>query len=88
MSRSLRVLLATGFAAATLAVPTAAFASHDDPNWGSAVSGCNTNNNCAYGSGPRGGFVREQARDDDGRGYGTEIHRDANPGHSNPGGHR
>jgi hypothetical protein len=52
-------------------------------NWGQEVNDANQND--GYGVGvSRGEYVREQARDDDGPGYGGEIHDLANPGKSDP----
>ena len=52
-------------------------------NWGQEVKGCNSSG-CYPGNESRGEYVRDQARDDQGPGYGREIHDLANPGKSDP----
>ncbi|MHC5558284.1 hypothetical protein [Kocuria sp. U4B] len=88
MSKSIRLILATGIAAASLAVPTAAFADPDD-NWGQEVKECNATN-CYPGGTERGPYVSGEAKDSDryGNGYSGEIHEKANPGKANPRPHR
>jgi hypothetical protein len=56
-------------------------------NWGQEVKNCNQTN-CYPGGTRRGAYVREQARDAEGPGYGYEIHKFAKPGKSQaiPGG--
>ena len=65
-----------------LAAPTAG-AEPDVDNWGQEVKSCNLSS-CYEGGTSRGAYVREQARDDEGPGYGREIHDLANPGKSDP----
>ncbi|SFV38446.1 hypothetical protein SAMN05216456_3443 [Devosia crocina] len=52
-------------------------------NWGQEVKSCNQTD-CYPGGTSRGEYVKEQARDGDGPGYGSEIHELANPGKSSP----
>ena len=52
-------------------------------NWGQGVKDCNQNN-CYPGGSKRGEYVKGQAKDADGPGYGGEIHSLANPGNSDP----
>lgn len=49
--------------------------------WGQEVKDCNSVG-CYPGSGSRGSYVRDQARDGQGPGYAWEIHNLANPGKS------
>ncbi|MEE2035234.1 hypothetical protein [Rhodococcus chondri] len=65
-----------------LVAPTAAAAPGQD-NWGQEVKECNASN-CYPGGTSRGDYVKGQARDGDGPGYGREIHDLANPGNSDP----
>ncbi|WNG90999.1 hypothetical protein [Mycobacterium sp. ITM-2016-00318] len=67
-----------------LAAPTATADENTPPdNWGQEVKLCNLTS-CYPGGVSRGEYVREQARDNQGPGYGYEIHDEANPGKSNP----
>ncbi|MFC3205492.1 hypothetical protein [Aquamicrobium soli] len=52
-------------------------------NWGQQVKGCNSGG-CYPGGEKRGEYVRGQAQDDEGPGYGAEIHDLAHPGKSAP----
>ena len=52
-------------------------------NWGQEVKACNSSS-CYPDGGSRGSYVRVQARDDQGPGYGWEIHNLAHPGSSDP----
>jgi hypothetical protein len=96
MSKLIRTVLVTGIAAAALAVPTTAQAANPCANykesWGGFVQ-CVNFEEREYGTGygeddegneyeNRGDFVRDQAQDDDGRGYGQEIQDDARIGHN------
>ncbi len=51
--------------------------------WGQEVKTCNQTS-CYPGGTNRGTYVRNQAQDAEGPGYGREIHSLANPGQSNP----
>jgi hypothetical protein len=55
-------------------------------NWGQQVKTCNLTapNGPCYGGGTRGEYVRVEAQDDQGPGYGWEIQTLANPGNSDP----
>jgi hypothetical protein len=76
--------------ASTLAL-TAAFLAlgayaKDKPNpdnWGQEVKECNQND-CNPDGTSRGAYVSGQAKDEEGPGYAAEIHKNANPGKSNP----
>jgi hypothetical protein len=86
MSSNLPALMAA--AVMLLAGPTAsALAQTQYKNWGQEVKNCNQTS-CYPGGTKRGAYVREQARDAEGPGYGYEIHRYAKPGKSQaiPGG--
>ena len=50
-------------------------------NWGQEVKECNQTG-CYPGGTSRGAYVRDQARDSQGPGYGWEIHNLAHPGKS------
>lgn len=52
-------------------------------NWGQEVKACNLAA-CYPGGTSRGAYVRGQAQDSDGPGYGWEIHNLSPPGNSNP----
>jgi len=85
----MRKFLVTGMAILLSGLATAAMAQNkgksDQPanNWGQEVKGCNSGG-CYPGGETRGQYVRGQARDDEGPGYGREIHDLANPGKSDP----
>jgi hypothetical protein len=64
-----------------LASPAVTHAAPD--NWGQEVKECNQTD-CYPGGTSRGEYVRGQARDDSGRGYGQEIHDLADPGKADP----
>lgn len=68
---------------AVCSVVAVAPASAAPRNWGQEVKDCNHSSCYPQGS-SRGGYVRGQARDGQGPGYGWEIHDLAHPGHSNP----
>jgi len=51
-------------------------------NWGQQVKACNQSN-CYPDGTSRGAYVRQQARDDQGPGYGYEIQTLASPGNGN-----
>src|SRR5262245_40947926 len=66
------LMAATGI---LLAVSTApAVAQTKFKNWGQEVKNCNQTS-CYPGGTKRGAYVREQARDAEGPGYGYEIHK-------------
>jgi hypothetical protein len=79
MSKIIRTTLATGIAAAFLAVPTTAFADPpgDGPSYGNQVKECVKNSAC-YGGKNRGSYVREEAKD--GTGFHDELETFADPG--------
>lgn len=62
----------------TVAAPASAAEAN---NWGQEVKDCN-HSSCYPGGSSRGGYVRGQARDGQGPGYGWEIHNLAHPGRS------
>ncbi len=65
---------ASAFAQVTPPVPN---------NWGQEVKSCNQTA-CYPGETSRGAYVSQQAKDNQGPGYGYEIHEFANPGNSDP----
>jgi len=67
---------------AVCSVIAAAPASAAPRNWGQEVKDCN-HSSCYPQSSSRGGYVSGQARDEQGPGYGWEIHNLAQPGRSN-----
>ena len=69
--------------AAVLLPFSATAASGQQDNWGQEVKSCNQSD-CYPGGTSRGEYVRGQARDAEGPGYGGEIHALANPGKSDP----
>ncbi len=85
----MRKVLVTSMAILLSGLATTAIAQNkgkpDQPanNWGQEVKGCNSGG-CYQGGEKRGEYVRDQARDDEGPGYGREIHDLANPGKSDP----
>jgi len=73
------VTVGAAILAGAVLVPSAATAA--PANWGQEVKACNQSS-CYPGGESRGAYVSGQARDDQGPGYGYEIHTLAYPGHS------
>lgn len=71
------VILVFGLAAGT------SVAQAQQGNWGQEVKACNQTA-CYPGGTSRGEYVRGQAKDSEGPGYASEIHRFADPGKSDP----
>ena len=86
MTRHIPRLIAAAALMATIPA-TSVMAQTEFKNWGQEVKECNQTN-CYPGGTKRGAYVREQARDAEGPGYGHEIHTLAKPGKSQavPGG--
>ena len=78
MQKSL--VFAAAAASALLSIGPAQSAPQD--NWGQQVKSCNQSN-CYPDGTSRGQYVRQQAKDDQGPGYGYEIQTLALPGNGN-----
>lgn len=74
-------LVGVAAGASMLASPAWAHAAPD--TWGQEVKQCDQSA-CYPGGSSRGSYVRVQARDDSGQGYGREIQDLANPGKAAP----
>jgi hypothetical protein len=82
MSKSVRYALGgVALGASLLLTPAVSHAAQN--NWGQEVKNCNQTD-CYPDGTSRGEYVRGQAKDDSGRGYGQEIHDLANPGKADP----
>jgi hypothetical protein len=82
MSKRVRYALGgVALGASLLLTPAVSYAAQD--NWGQEVKACVKNPDC-YNGGTRGEYVRDEARDESGRGYADEIHGLANPGKADP----
>jgi hypothetical protein len=77
------VILASSMAVTAALLPLGVYGKDNPDNWGQEVKKCNQTD-CYPGGTNRGAYVSGQAKDEQGPGYAAEIHKDADPGKSNP----